>query len=725
MRASTTRSEAKHHAIHRKARKISLPQGNKVSEFFGENCFNIFTEKGISGAAKNEINAAIKEGRPVANETVELIAKTVTDWAVNKGVTHFCHWFQPLTGNTAEKHDAFLSLKNGQPIEKLSTNQLIQGEPDASSFPNGGSRSTFEARGYTSWDFTSPFFIMEGDNGKTLCIPTAFVTYHGDALDVKTPLLRSISRVSELGTKFLHIIGEKNVNSLQVNCGGEQEYFLVDKSFYYLRPDLTMTGRTLHGSLPAKNQQLDDHYFAAIPERVLSFMQELEYELYKLGIPAKTRHNEVAPGQFELAPIFENANIASDHAQVVMALIKKTALKHDFVALLHEKPFASVNGSGKHMNWSLSTDEGSNLFEPGDKPQDNARFLAIVAITLEAVHRHAGALRMAVATHGNDHRLGANEAPPSVISAFLGDTLGKIFHSLAKGEEFTPEDQSVLDLGTHQLMNLKQDNTDRNRTSPFAFTGNKFEFRAVGSSQNVGFPLTILNTAVADVLEDSIEFLEKEINGGKKAETALLALTKKWAIHAEKIIFNGDGYSDEWLEEAAERGLPNLRTTADALALLKDSKATEFLAKQKVLNQAELEMRYNVLIEKYITHREIEFETLGVLVSTTVLPASFAYKSSLGEIIDLQKRIGQGSTAELEIYKELVLYTDKLWQAQINLEGALKRIHDQELGTKAKKIADELMPLSEEVARWCNKLENIVPDSMWNLPKYYDMLFVR
>jgi len=587
----------------------------RVSEYFGENVFNFREAEGIPDSVKTEMIDSNRAGKPISKEHVELVANVVTDWATSKGATHFCHWFQPLTGNSAEKHDAFLSFsrEDRRPIEKLSVAQLMQGEPDASSFPHGGARSTFEARGYTVWDMSSPMFLKEGKNGKILCIPTAFVSYYGEALDIKTPLLRSISRINRATTKFSQLIGRKETKRVIVTCGAEQEYFLIDKSFYYSRPDLVMTGRTLFGSPTTRNQQLEDHYFGSVPERVLSFMQELDHELYRLGIPSKTRHNEVAPGQFEVAPIFSDANLAADQNQLTMELIKKIAKKHNFEALLHEKPFAGINGSGKHLNWSLSDDQGRNLLEPGQGPEQNHSFLAMVAIIVEAVNRHADVLRMSVAGHGNDHRLGANEAPPSIISIFLGGTLTRIYDSILSGATSKPSDSKSVDLMAEQLVHLLMDNTDRNRTSPFAFTGNRFEFRGVGSSHAIGFPLSILNAAVAEVIEDSNGILEAELKKGVNVEDALLGLVRKWMGNSRKVVFNGDGYSGDWIVEAEKRGLPNLKNTAEALKVLKDEKAITFLTGSSIYTKDELTTRYNVQLKRYNQHREIEDPVKNVM----------------------------------------------------------------------------------------------------------------
>jgi glutamine synthetase len=730
MELTSNRFDAKTRATRRKERKI-LPPGNnfRVSEFYGENTFDIFKSELIDPHTKKEILDSVQSEKKVRRESVEKIADIVRKWAVGKGATHFCHWFQPLTGTTAEKHDAFITFdKDGTPIETLSPSQLMQGEPDASSFPHGGARATFEARGYTSWDLTSPFFIMEGVNGKTLCIPTAFVTYHGDALDVKTPLLRSTTRLNKVATEFLHLAGQKNVKSVKVTCGAEQEYFLIDKAFYFLRPDLTMTGRTLMGSLPAKNQQLSDHYFGSIPPRVEAFMQELEIELYRLGIPAKTRHNEVAPAQFEMAPIFEDANLSSDHGQLIMAMIKKIAMSHGFVALLHEKPFASVNGSGKHMNWSMADDLGNNLLEPTETPENNKTFLAVIAVIMEAVYRHANALRFAIAGHGNDHRLGGHEAPPSIMSIFLGDTLDLIFQSIKKGKDFTPAELKALNLGAHHVVNLKRDNTDRNRTSPFAFTGNKFEFRAVGASQAVGFPLTILNAAVAEVFAESNELLKKWLKEGKTIDQALLSLAKKWTTSASAIVFNGDGYSDSWVKEAAKRKLPNLRHSAAAIEVFKDKKAYQFLIDQGVLNTREIETIYNVMIDKYNLSRLIEFETLETMVFQQILPAAFTYKEQLTRLMMNQASLGIESVTEADLLGQLSIIVDDLYTVTNDLSDQYRSLNQDNQMNREKTsftIAEKLMPMSKKMSLLCNELENMIPESYWKLPTYYEMLFIR
>lgn len=724
------RHEACTRAVNRKQRKCEIPtntQGNplKVSQYFGENVFYVQNIKGLSTQVKDELMEVVNFNKPLTKEIAEVIANAVTEWALSKNVTHFCHWFQPLTGATAEKHDAFLSYSDNRPVEKLSATQLMQGEPDASSFPNGGTRSTFEARGYTSWDMSSPMFIVEGTNGKTLCIPTAFVSYHGEALDIKTPLLRSISALSKEATKFLNITGSKNVKHVHATCGAEQEYFLIDKAFYSLRPDLVMSTRTVLGALTSRNQQLEDHYFGTIADRVLAYMQEVEIELYRLGIPAKTRHNEVAPGQFELAPIFKESNVAADQNQLVMETLRKVAERHDFVCLLHEKPFAGVNGTGKHLNWSMADDQGNNLLEPGKNPHENYRFLAVVATILEAVYRHANVLRASIASQGNDHRLGANEAPPSIISAFLGDTLTKILDGMVSGNAYKANTQAFLDMGANQLAGLAKDNTDRNRTSPFAFTGNKFEFRACGGSAAIGFPLSILNACVADVLKETNAFLEAEIKNGKSVDEALVEVTKKWYSHCSKVVFNGDGYGEAWVKEAASRGLGNFKTTPEALKAFKDEKQTKFLVDMGIFKPSEIMTRYNVMLERYIKVRDIEFKTLISMIEQSVMPAVTTYKNTLTELMKKQKDLGLDSSIEMDIYKSLSEAAVSLHTQTGNLKKQLASAHHGDEEKIALSFAHELMPISVQIGQYSNKLEALTPDSLWSLPKYYDMLFLR
>jgi glutamine synthetase len=728
--ANQLRQQAKLTVYGRKARKCNVPvneQGKylKVSQYYGENVYNYHLSKSLSLEDKDTLKQVIDGKKTIDKGLATKVANSVLEWAIGKGATHFCHWFQPLNGSSAEKHDAFLSFDNDRPIEALSASQLMQGEPDASSFPNGGSRATFEARGYTTWDLTSPLFIQESSNGKTLVIPTAFVSYHGDALDTKTPLLRSDLRINEVMTKFCSLVGMTDVKKVLTTCGAEQEYFLIDKAFYFSRQDLVMTGRALMGSLTSRNQQLEDHYFGMIEDRVLAYMQEVEIELHKMGIPAKTRHNEVAPGQFEMAPIFKDSNVAADNNQIVMTVLRNVALKHDFVCLLHEKPFAGVNGSGKHLNWSMSTDTGVNLLEPGHNPHENYRFLAVVATVTEALYRHADIIRMGIASHGNDHRLGANEAPPSIISVFLGTTLTNIFESMISGGKYVASSKILLDLGARQLADLFKDNTDRNRTSPFAFTGNKFEFRACGSSASIGYPLSILNAAIVDIFQETNKILEDEIAKGKSSDDALMTVILKWYGNAQKVVFNGDGYSQEWVKEAEKRGLGNMRTTPEAIAVLKDVKKTNVLMTSGVFKESEISTRHNVMLERYIKCREIELKTLAGMVLKQVVPVAVEYKAQLAESIKKQKDAGADSSLELELLKDLATHAKSLYEQTVNLTGTLESIHKHDEETIAKKIAVELMPQSVKIADLCNKIEEIIPDENWPFPKFYDMLFIR
>jgi glutamine synthetase len=729
--ANLLRQQAKLTVYGRKPRKCNVPvsdQGKflKVSQYYGENVYNYHLSKSLSLEDKDMLKQVIDGKKTIDKSLATKIANSVLEWAISKGATHFCHWFQPLTGSTAEKHDAFLSFDIDRPIEALSASQLMQGEPDASSFPNGGSRATFEARGYTTWDLTSPLFIQESANGKTLVIPTAFVSYHGDALDTKTPLLRSDLKINEVVTKFCNLVGMNDVTKVSTTCGAEQEYFLIDKAFYFGRQDLVMTGRALMGSLTSRNQQLEDHYFGMIEDRVLAYMQEVEIELYKMGIPAKTRHNEVAPGQFEMAPIFKESNVAADNNQIVMTVLRNVALKHDFVCLLHEKPFAGVNGSGKHLNWSMSTDTNVNLLEPGHNPHENFRFLAVVSTVVEAVYRHADIIRMGIASHGNDHRLGANEAPPSIMSVFLGSTLTSIFDSMISGGKYVASNKTLLDLGARQLADLVKDNTDRNRTSPFAFTGNKFEFRACGSSASIGYPLSILNAAVADVFEETNKIIEDEMSKGKSSDEALTTVILKWYGNAQKVVFNGDGYSQDWVKEAQGRGLGNLRTTPEAISVLKDGKKTDVLVRTGVFKETEISTRHNVMLERYVKCRQIELKTLIGMVLKQVVPVAVDYKAQLAESIKKQKDAGSDSSLELELLKDLATHAKSLYEQTIYLSTNLNDLHskcDEE--TLAKKIANELMPQSVKIAELCSRIEEIIPDENWPVPKFYDMLFIR
>ena len=712
-------------AFQRKPKAMESRSEKKISSFYGENVFNLNNVDDLSPEQKKKIAGATRGKTNLDEELAQAYADSVMNWAMEKGATHFCHWFHPLTGSTAEKHDAFLTLKNDQPIEKLSAKQLINGEPDASSFPNGGFRQTFEARGYTTWDLSSDIFVRESGHGKVLYIPTGFVSYFGNALDIKTPLLRSIDALSSSLTKFCNLTGNTLIEEVFVTAGAEQEYFLVDKAMYFAREDLVMTGRALIGDLPPKNQQLDDHYFGTISERVLSFMNDFEDELYRLGIPAKTRHNEVAPGQFEIASIFKDANTSSDNNHLLMTVLKAKAMEHDFVCLLHEKPFAGINGSGKHINWSLADNNGNNLLEPSEEPHKNFQFLAITAMVIQAIHDHAEILRMSIASHSNDHRLGANEAPPSIMSVFLGSTLDRVFRDFASGEMSNEVILKELNLGANQLASITQDNTDRNRTSPFAFTGNKFEFRAVGSSASIGLPLTILNGAVSNVVEKMNLLIIKKKEEGMDGQSILLEIIQNCFNESERTVFNGDGYSGNWVDEAERRGLSNLRTTADTLNEVRDIKYTEFLKELGILSETEIETYFNVFVERYNIHREIELKTLKNMIFQKIIPAALRYKKDLCETMKFSKEMKQDYKFEGELVKELNHLIKDITSAIGLINSSLKSYENLNPFDLSLKIAHELMPLSENVADACNKIESILPDHYWELPRLSELLFIR
>ena len=597
-------------------------QQEKVSGYFGCNTFN---DRAMREKLPKDIYRAFRRahrrGEPLSPEMARAMAHAMKEWAMEKGATHYTHWFLPMTGATAEKHDAFIAWDEpGTVIESFSGSQLIQGESDASSFPSGGLRATFEARGYTAWDPASPAFLMEGPGGKTLCIPTAFVGYRGEALDQKVPLLRSMEALSRSAQAALAHFGV-HTSRVIAQCGAEQEYFLVDLGLARKRPDLLFASRTLQGARPPKGQELEDHYFGSIKERVLGFMQEVEVECFKVGIPAKTRHNEVAPNQFEIAPIYEPANLASDHNQLLMELLKRVAEKHGLMCLLHEKPFAGVNGSGKHVNWSLATEEGQNLLEPGSTPEQNLQFLFFLAATLKAIHRHGGLLRASIASAGNDHRLGANEAPPAIMSAFLGRQLSRVLDAIGRGDVADASSRRILDFGLANLPQLERDATDRNRTSPFAFTGNKFEFRAVGSSQPIAFPLAVINAAVAEALDLLVAELEREKATGAEPNAAVLSVLRRAVLETASIRFEGNGYGDEWRQEAERRGLPNARDTAEALPILEEEAAGLLLTGKGILTQEEWEARIHIRHEQYQKALAIEAQVLREMAETLVLPA--------------------------------------------------------------------------------------------------------
>ena len=701
-----------------------------ISDYFG--CMTFGLSQMREKLPKEDFSNLMKtldQGKKLPKETGDAIASAIKEWAVSLGATHFCHWFQPMTGTTAEKHDAFISIQHAnhselRVIERFSGSQLIQGEPDASSFPSGGMRSTFEARGYTAWDPSSPLFIVEESDTKTLCIPTVFFGYHGQALDNKTPLLRSVDTLSKSACEFLKLIGDVDVKKIQATLGIEQEYFLIDKNFAALRPDLIMTGRTLIGSASARGQQLEDHYFGSIPSRVKQFMNESEFELYKLGIPVKTRHNEVAPSQFELAPIFEDMNIALDHNLLTMEVLKRTALKHGFVCLLHEKPFAGVNGSGKHNNWSMANDKGENLLEPGSTPHQNLRFLACLAVILKAVHKNAGILRASIASPGNDHRLGANEAPPAIISVFLGSLLEDILNSIEDGKALKATEQQIIDLGVSQIPDVSKDYTDRNRTSPFAFTGNKFEFRAVGSSQNSAVPITILNAAVAAAFKEA-SLLLKDLLKTKKRDEAIMELVRQFVKDTKKVRFSGNGYSDEWKAEAKKRGLPILNNTPEALAVYSDKKAVQFLIDMNVFSKEEIESRFHISVERYIKTLEIEHATLIELTETYVLPALENQMIKSGQALASFTSKASGKQQEKRVQEIESVLSDLLIEVESFKKAFEKsqKVHDEE--KRMFEIVKTIQPASLKLRAACDAAEKVVSNELWPLPKYREILLAN
>ena len=711
--------------------KIETPK--KVSSYFGENTFSLETmQKHISKPVFEAFKTWMSEGKTITLEQANEIADSMKNWAIAKGATYYTHWFQPMTGLTAEKHDSFISITGpGKVIEKFSGSKLIQGEPDASSFPSGGIRATFEARGYTAWDPSSPAFIIESKLGKTLCIPTIFISYHGAALDKKLPLLRSDEALSRAAVDLLKLFGHKDVQKVFSTCGPEQEYFLIDKNYYNLRQDLLLTGRTLVGAPSPKGQQLEDQYFGTIKERVVNFMFEVAEEAYKLGIPLMTRHNEVAPHQYEFAPIFEESNIAADHNQLLMELMKKVALRHNLVCLLHEKPFAGINGSGKHLNWSLADDKGNNLLNPGETPEDNLQFLAVLAAVLRAVYQHADLLRASVAMAGNEHRLGANEAPPAIISVFLGEQLTGILEMIEKGAKKKVSQRDIIDLGLARLPKFNKDTTDRNRTSPFAFTGNKFEFRAVGSSQNISTPITVLNTIIAD----SLDYVADKIKKAAKSSDFSIAALKVIAQiikETKSVRFEGNNYAEEWLKEAKKRGLPNVASTAESLEDLTKEKNIALFEKYEVFSKEELLARYHIWMHMYNLTLEIEANTLNEMVNASVVPAGLEYQKLLSDnlavLAEIQKDVKIEAAAVNDQKEHLSDVMSKIYYVRRNTKEMVKLL-EKASKLNAEKKANlyfaELKPLMEHIRRHVDALECVVSDEHWDLPKYREMLFVK
>jgi glutamine synthetase len=695
------------------ATDLTLPGAN----LFGSNVFTVDEQRArLPKHVFKQLQATLEAGSPLDAGLADAVAQAMREWAMEKGATHYTHWFQPLTGLTAEKHDSFYNpTGDGNAVAEFSGKELIQGEPDASSFPTGGIRATFEARGYTAWDPTSPAFILDNPNGTFLCIPTAFVSWTGEALDHKIPLLRSMDALSKSAMKALRLFGDEASQRVFTTVGPEQEYFLIDEQYYFERPDLYTTGRTLFGAKPPKGHELDEHYFGSIPERVLAFMLESEQELRKLGVPVKTRHNEVAPGQYEIAPIFENSNVGSDHQQLTMQILQNVARRYGMVCLLHEKPFAGVNGSGKHNNWSMGTDSGHNLLEPGDTPEENAQFMFFCAAVIKAVNKHQALLRASVANVGQDHRLGANEAPPAIISIFLGQELENAFNKVSTGKGRRIK-KGLLGLGAEVLPHLPLHGGDRNRTSPFAFTGNKFEFRALGSSMSLGFVNTVLNTIVAESIDELSTQLEKQLRAAKgDLGAAVSAIVKDVWESNKQIVFNGDGYSEEWHAEAEKRGLMNLRTTPEALPWLVNKQTVKAFETYNVLSSRELDARYEVFVEQYATKLNIEGETTAHIARTMILPAAVQHLSDL-------------RAAGIEaLWSEVEPLVADLHAAILALEKVnLKENQPDDQPLKwAKYQRDKVIPAMTGVRTVADRLEGIVADSLWPLPKYSEMLFIK
>jgi glutamine synthetase len=711
-----------------------VPGSSKITAIFNENVFTLKTSREyLSDEAYKSLASSIKGGKKIDRVVANQIASGLRQWAESKGVTHFTHWFQPLTGTTAEKHDSFFTIKSdGTAIEEFDGAALIQQEPDASSFPSGGLRATFEARGYTGWDPSSPAFIMEIGAGKTLCIPTIFVSYTGESLDYKAPLLKALASLDKAAVDVCHYF-DKNVTKVTATLGWEQEYFVVDEGLFNARPDLVMSGRTVFGHAPAKGQQLEDHYFGSIPERVYAFMRDYESEAYKLGIPLRTRHNEVAPAQFECAPIFEEVSIAVDHNILLMDIMDRVARRHKLRVLLHEKPFAGINGSGKHNNWSMATDTGVNLLAPGKTPKTNLMFLTFFVNTIKAVYDYSDILRAAIASAGNDFRLGANEAPPAIISVFIGEYLSKVLEDVKErvGDKFDEQDEAILKLDLHRsIPELLLDNTDRNRTSPFAFTGNKFEFRAVGSNANCANAMISLNTILAETLKKFKKDVDSLIEKGEKKEIAIMHVIREYVVSSEKVLFEGDGYSDEWHHEAERRGLPNVRTTPLALDAMLTDKAKHLFEANGVYTHAELEARHEIELEKYIKRVQIEARIMGELATSHILPPAVKYQNTLIENIIGLKEIGLKDSSyanQKQILEKISEHIGKISALVAKMIEA-RKIANAMSDTRTKAIAYTSQvkePFFDEIRYSVDKLELLVDDSEWVLSKYRELLFLR
>jgi glutamine synthetase len=714
--------------IAHKSPRATENRSTNVPEMFGANVFGADQMRArLPESAFRALRSCMEHGQELDPGLADQVANAMKEWAVERGATHFTHWFQPMTGSTAEKHDSFASLEGGRLVMEFSGKALVKGEPDASSFPSGGLRATFEARGYTAWDPTSPAFIRETRNGATLCIPTAFCSWTGEALDEKTPLLRSAEALNREAMRVVRLLGDDKASYVYPTLGCEQEYFLIDRDLYVLRPDLVATGRTLFGAKPPKGQELEDHYFGAIAPRVLAYMQEVELELWKLGVPVKTRHNEVAPSQYELAPIFERSTIAVDHNMLCMEVLKHVAQRHGFHCLLHEKPYAGINGSGKHNNWSMSTDTGENLLEPGKSPEQNMRFMVMIAAIMRAVDLHAELLRVTIAHAGNDHRLGANEAPPAILSIYLGEQLTDIVDSLIAGTaRGSDRKKDSMRLGVSVLPSLPRDATDRNRTSPFAFTGNKFEFRAVGSSQATAKPNTVLNTIVAESLAYFADEIER-LQAGKGLEAAVNEVVVDLFKKHQRILFNGNGYSAEWHAEAEKRGLPNLRNAVDAIGTFCAPKCIQLFERFGVLSAKEAESRMNIMFEAYSKAIAIEGQSALSLARTMILPAAQKWQLAVAQSVAAVKQAGVDVKAQERRFKDLVARTEMLVVAIEDLAGVFEHA-EQHAGSPqdhAKTYRDRVVPAMAKLREVADVLETLVDDAEWPLPKYREILFMQ
>jgi len=699
---------------------------HSLKDLFGENVFSESVQRErLSKPVFKALMATIKKGEPLKGDIADSVASAMKDWALEKGATHYTHLFQPMTGLTAEKHDSFLTpTGDGKAIAEFSGKELVKGEPDASSFPSGGLRATFEARGYTAWDPTSPAYIMEGPNGATLVIPTAFVSWTHESLDKKTPLLKSMDALSIQAKRILALFGKK-VTKVFTSVGPEQEYFLIDSQFYFARPDLINAGRTLFGAPPPKGQELEDQYFGAIPERVIACMADCEAQMFKLGIPVKTRHNEVAPSQYEIAPIYEDSNLATDHNQLAIEVMRRTAPKYDLAFLVHEKPFAGVNGSGKHNNFSMATDDGENLLNPGDTPHANAQFLVFTVAVIRAVAKYPELLRVSVAHAANDHRLGANEAPPAIISIFLGSQLQDVINQVEAGDAKSTKPGGELDIGVTVLPKLPKDAGDRNRTSPFAFTGNKFEFRAVGSSQSIGGPNAVLNTIVAESLDFIATSLEKAVGSGKTLPSAIKELLPTILKESKKVLFDGDGYSEEWHKEAEKRGLPNLKNTVDALPVIVRKDSIELFTKYKVYTEGELKSRFIINCEHYTKTVNVEARLTSFMGKTMIVPAVLRYQTEVANAVTATKAAGADPGTTVELLKSISTLSSQLQSALTSLDSILAHHAEGEPIDHAKYYRDKVLPAMNAVRAAADKLETIVADDLWPMPTYREMLFIR